>query len=275
MSKTNEQAAIENEARILEAKSSWSSELEAFAAYINDEKNTLEAKRHRFVDAHRKTVAFFDLCEQSVADSSLLGAHRNAFWVKNKAETSLNALDSVLKFNQSFNAAAAVLELPPVQPSPTAYASMQRIVKQHFPERVVALREQFAAAGLPTGGFDAPLPLDDQQLPTAASIELEGGELRRVSGLTSPDAVSILNSRAQVKRGDFTVSGAFSGSEVNKVAQTVAVASLENKEGWLKVTASELKKAPIALVVKVLGSLAAGGVMAYLADQGCSAFVKP
>ena len=275
MSKTNEQAAIENEASIREAKSNWSSELAAFAAFINDEKNTLEVKRQRFVDAHRKTVAFFDLCEQSVADSSLLGAHRNAFWVKNKAETSLNALDSVLQFNQSFNATAEELELPRIQPSPTAYASMQRIVKQHFPEKAVVLREQFAAAGLPTGGFDMPLPQDDQQAPNAASIELEGGELRRVSGLTSSDAASILNSRTQVKRGDFTVSGAFSGSEVNAVAQTVAVASPEKKEGWLKVVASELIKAPFALVVRILGTLAAGGVMAYLASQGCSAFVTP
>ncbi|WNG22854.1 hypothetical protein F0U62_01550 [Cystobacter fuscus] len=276
MSKTNEQAAVEIETRIREAKEKCGAELAALSKFIAGEGTTLEDKQQRLLAAHRMAVSFFDLCEQSVADSNLLGAHRNAWWVKNKAETSLGALDAIMNFNGSFRSLAEAVKLPvsPFQPSDMAYASMQRIVKQHFPEKVDSLRERFVVAGLPTSGFDSPLPPDVQSEPSTA-IEFDNGEIRKVEGMTSRDAASFLQSRTHVKKGDFVVSGAFHGIEATAVAQTVAASSTEAGQGWLSAILSELKKTPVKIAFRVFVTLAAGGIISFLSARGCAPFIQP
>ncbi|ATB41261.1 hypothetical protein CYFUS_006726 [Cystobacter fuscus] len=215
MNTTNEQAALQAEKEIQLAHHRHHDELRAFIQF-NGEDHPVEKKQQRFLDLHRNAIAFFNLGEQSVADSSLLGAHRDEWWAKNKAETSMAVLNAVLNFYASFREMTAALQLPPetMEPASTAFASMQRIVKLHYPEKATELREMFAAAGLPTMGFDAPLPPRATQ---GAAIKFKDGEVEHVEGLTSSDAASFLKGRSRVVSGETSVTGAYSGDQVVQV----------------------------------------------------------
>lgn len=165
MSSSNEQRAIDIEARIIAAQTTFRDQLAAFIA-ANASDASLDEKRSRFLDLVGHATSFANICEQSVGDTNLLGATRNEAWARNKAETSLNALDTILQSQQTLATVAENLQLPAetVRPSPTAFASLQRQVALFFPERVEALRRAFEDAGLPVVGFDDIAPLSTPRL---------------------------------------------------------------------------------------------------------------
>lgn len=153
---TNEQAAIAIEAELRAAKTDFRGQLDEFIAVHNLD-SPLEAKRRAFFALHGQAIDFFNLCEQSVGDTDLLGAHRNESWVQTKAETCLAALESILDMHRTWQGLVSTLDIPEdvIKPSSAAYASLQRIVSLFFPEQVSNLRNRFRASGLPTSGFPA------------------------------------------------------------------------------------------------------------------------
>ncbi len=151
---SNEQAAVRIEAEIRERHQVFRGQLTSFSNVFGSEASS-DTKRRALLELLGHATDFFNLCEQSVGDTSLLGAHRNEAWVQNKAETSLNVLSTILDAHQTFAAVGPVLGLPAeaLAPSETAYASLQRLVSMFFPERVDDLRSKFVATGVPTTGF--------------------------------------------------------------------------------------------------------------------------
>lgn len=151
---TNEQTAVETESKLLAEKVPVLDEANRFAEVQLQDVPT-SVKRDAFFRLHRKAIHYFNLHEQSVADSDLLGAHRNEGWVQTKAETSKGALGSILEMHRTWQAVAPVIEIDPaaIRPTDSAFAALQRIVSDFFPEDVAALRGRFVELGLPTAGF--------------------------------------------------------------------------------------------------------------------------
>jgi hypothetical protein len=164
---SNEQAAIESEARIFAQHAQYRQQLTSFLEIMSTPISADE-KRARFHELLGHSADFANICEQSIGDANLLGATKNEAWAKNKAETSISALDTILQTHHALVAVAAQLQAPPeaIRPSPAAFASLQRHVALFFPERVDALRTQYEEAGLPVVGFDdvAPLSPDRKEL---------------------------------------------------------------------------------------------------------------
>ena len=159
MSFSNEQAAIAGEARISKQHAVFREQLMSFVDFMDRDASEKE-RRARFHEVLGQSADFANICEQSIGDASLLGATRNEAWAKNKAETSLNALDTILQAHLTIVVLGSTLGVPPesFRPSPTAYASIQRHVAIFFPQRVDAMRAQFENSGLPVVGFDEELP---------------------------------------------------------------------------------------------------------------------
>jgi len=152
---TNEQAVVEIEAQIRAHHAAYGAQLIAFLGVVGSPESN-EEKQKKFFELVRRATDFANTCEQSVGDTSLLGAHKNEAWAQNKAETSLAALEIILETHQTLLEVAPKVGLSPdiVRPSPGAYASLQRHVSLFFPERSIELRRKFEAANLPVAGFE-------------------------------------------------------------------------------------------------------------------------
>jgi hypothetical protein len=155
VSHSNEQAAVASEARILAQQAQYRQQLTSFMKIMGGDAPA-EEKLDRFHELLGHSADFANICEQSIGDASLLGATKNEAWARNKAETSLDALDTILQMHKTLVAVAEHLNVPPevIRPSPMAYASLQRHVALFFPERVEMLRALYEEACLPVVGFD-------------------------------------------------------------------------------------------------------------------------
>lgn len=162
---SNEQTTVAGEDRIRAQQAVFAQHLAEFLVTLKSDA-TLEAKRHEFLNVIREATEFANVCEQTVDDARLLGAYKDPDWGRSKAETSLNALDTILQSHATLVAIAHDLELPSeaTRASPTAYASMQRLVSLFFPERIDPMRRAFEDAGLPVVGFDDAAPLSQSRL---------------------------------------------------------------------------------------------------------------
>ena len=245
---SNEQAANEFHDRV---DAEMKNAAEAMRVFVTTDLAGLSPpdRLKQFLNAQQAAVAAFNTCERLVGTSSILGALEDPHWASHVAGTCLNALDSVCQFQEAFVARARSLDLPAdvTRPSPAAFCEMQHIVKEHHPERIPELRSRFVSLGLPVMGFDREAPRKQP-----ARIEFhEDGEVSRVEGLTSHDAAKVLTTRTRAKKGDFEMTGAFSGEQAVEVARAVAVAAPAKRDGFLASNLAELKKAPAAVLIRV------------------------
>lgn len=168
---SNEQMALEIEGKLRAQHVELRGKLVEFLSVFGSSATT-ETKRTAFFELVGRATDFFNECEQSVADTSLLGAHRNEAWVQNKAETSLAVLATILDTHTTLNAVIPVLELPHEvgRPSEMAYAGLQRLVSMFFPDRVDGLRASYLAAQLPVTGFASATEATETQRAVASLI---------------------------------------------------------------------------------------------------------
>jgi hypothetical protein len=170
---SNELAAIESQARITEQHVIFRNQLAAFSRFMAGDAD-LQVRRDRFLELVGNAVDFANVCEKAVGDANLLGATRNEAWAKINAETSLNALETILNGHQMMEVLGESLGLPEevFRPSTTAYAGTQRHASIFYPDHVDELRRKFETAGLPVVGFDEEMPRSAQRL-EVAELQLE------------------------------------------------------------------------------------------------------
>jgi len=112
------------------------------------------------IECHRKGNSYFNFVENFVGDSGLLGAHQNGLWITGFAEDCYAILESLVKhyqFLRSYSAELAKMKDINLDPSPHAYANMQRMVKEYLPkEHSDKIKEIFISNNLPYGGFEMP-----------------------------------------------------------------------------------------------------------------------
>lgn len=214
---SNEQVAAAEEARIDKDKRLFRALFQEFLEFEQGPA-LLADKQKRAREVYERAVDHFNMCEQSVANSDLLGAHKNERWVRTKAETSLNTLDAIVLFREGFCPLCTKLNvnLPPL--SPTAYAQMQQIVVEHFPDLATSMRQRFVNNQLPTFGFDRPL---SPSRPTEgnASLEFDEHGIKKVVNVRSEDAKAILANYGKVTTATMSVSGAIKDSHIVEVAK--------------------------------------------------------
>lgn len=114
----------------------------------------------KFQGLYNSAVNYFNSTENFVANSDLLGAHYNDNWVVNLAETCLSILESISIFYEFLDKKSKsdsefndIIQLYRV--SPTAYSSMQKIVKHYLPDYVPAIKSKFEEYNLPVHGFQS------------------------------------------------------------------------------------------------------------------------
>lgn len=153
---SNEQAAINARREISRLKSLYMDSLNRFMTLKKDCDYTLRLKA--FLECQKMASEYFNYVETFVGDSDLLGAHDNWTWVTGFAEdcsTILTSLVKHFKFIRAYSVEFGLSEND-VNPSPTAYANMQRMVVQFLDKKKSkSLRQIFVENNLPTRGFNS------------------------------------------------------------------------------------------------------------------------
>lgn len=272
---SNEQVAAAEEARIEEDKKQFRALCRQFLEFEQSDA-ALSEKQKQCRAIYDRAIDHFNICEQSVANSDLLGAHKNERWVRTKAETSLNTLDAIVQFQESFHGLCGKLqvEIPPF--SPTAFAAMQRLVSEHFPEEASTLRGRFTANKLPTFGFDRPLPTSR---PADGNTNLEFSEhgISRITNVKSEDAKQILANYGKVTTPTMSVSGAIKSTEIVETAKaTKDTAVAPAKPTYRRSIFTEMAITPVKIVSTISAGILLTVLLYFLKTQtGCQVFQQP
>ena len=106
---------------------------------------------------HAAGLAYFNAHERAIPLDARLNVDLNPTCYTDRSETSANVLDVIANHYETLWMWAADLDIDidTLRPSRTAFANMQRRVKETQPEDAAELRERFVALHLPSRGFDA------------------------------------------------------------------------------------------------------------------------
>lgn len=103
---------------------------------------------------HHSGVKYFNKFERSLDEYSLPEMNITSDIAIRKAEDTMNFVETIINHWQLLNAFSTKYDLDKIQPSQTAYASMQRVIKKFYPNKVENIKKSFLAENLPTVGFD-------------------------------------------------------------------------------------------------------------------------
>ncbi len=105
---------------------------------------------------HNSAVALFNAFEKIISLGAITGADQNLIWFSDKADTAVNLLEIIALHFETVRIKVEEMKLKEgfPQPSPTAFASIQRLANRSSPEHATMFRSRFVAIGLPTHGFD-------------------------------------------------------------------------------------------------------------------------
>lgn len=160
---TNEQAVVNARKEIAALKGKYVNYITPIVIKYNE--GGVEPTLTELLECQRLGNAYFNFVERFVGDSGLLGAHENGKWVTGFAEDCREILESYLIHHDFISSWVSVLG-EASKPSITAYANMQRMVKEYLqPEQVDDLRNEFVEKSLSTHGFDMEAAPDKYKVP--------------------------------------------------------------------------------------------------------------
>lgn len=130
----------------------------AILQYVNLTSNdtSLESElREALLELQKRATTYFNFYEEFVGNSSLLGAHENSLWAQGFAEDCLAVLQVMPEhfelIRKGFKSLGIDLDC---DPSPTAYANMQRMCKRHLKKPLITnIMARFSSSSLPIHGF--------------------------------------------------------------------------------------------------------------------------
>jgi hypothetical protein len=155
---TNEQAVAAFGARSAEMKRLYTDSVKPIVDVVQ---GGGDPSQRQLIEAHSAATAYFNEFETFVGESGLLGAHRNGFWVTGFAETCHAILETIVSHVDFMRTHGAALNGVSIEPSPYAYANMQRFTVEYLPRKAWrSLQKKFDANKLPTTGFKVPAAPD-------------------------------------------------------------------------------------------------------------------
>ena len=168
---------------------------EALATFLAIPISKKKARKDALHNLQASATAFFNSFERLVVIGSLCGAANDRVWYRDKAETALNLLETIHRhYAAVFTKAEALGEdLALFTPSLTAYATIERLVAENFPEDAKKWEKKFRELGLPVRGFDAEqkpaIHKTDLLLVTVNDVETQA-VLNAFKAATGEDAAS-------------------------------------------------------------------------------------
>ena len=107
-------------------------------------------------DFHHAAVTLFNSFERTLDEYSLPDYQITQDVINRKGEDALNFVDPIIGHWKMLRAFCKRFGLSPPKPSPTSYASLQRVIKKFFPDRAKNIEQKFLQADLPVFGFEQP-----------------------------------------------------------------------------------------------------------------------
>lgn len=104
---------------------------------------------------HNSGVEYFNEFERTIDEYGLPEYSLTNDIAIRKSEDAINMIDVYFHHWELTRLLVEKLNLNPINPSPTAYSSTQRIIKKYHPELVYELTQKFKDNSLPTFGFDS------------------------------------------------------------------------------------------------------------------------
>lgn len=150
-----EQNVVEIRTRLGNARSDVVNSLHSFLSIDRADKTR---KRDALLTYQKTATAWFNSAETFVGDSELLGARESKHWAQGFAEDCFAVLESIPQHLELLRAEFKNLglhDLSSIEPTPTAYANMQRMVCLYLsPDKKEALYNKFKEHRLPVYGFE-------------------------------------------------------------------------------------------------------------------------
>jgi hypothetical protein len=150
---TNEQAVLQAEAEIETLKQAYMAHLNPVVIKIRERGE--EPSLQDLLTCQKLGAKYFNFIENFVGTSGLLGAHANGKWVTGFAETCHSVLKAFVVHVNFLRSHSDKLAGALEQPDASAYANMQRMIKEYLPEvqwkRIEGL---FKENALPIAGFE-------------------------------------------------------------------------------------------------------------------------
>lgn len=114
-------------------------------------------------------AALFNAHDRVIALGSITKADQNEAWYTDRAETSINLLHTICQHYKTLHQIVHDdgLQSEGLEPSPTAFANMQRLAQRTHPTLAKRLRDEFVKLNLPTHGFDT----DSSEKPQPHTLE--------------------------------------------------------------------------------------------------------
>ncbi len=129
--------------------------MESVRAFIDVQRaGDPNATRAAFDRMHAAAVVYYNVFENAAGYTQ--SVNTSLEWRRKLAEDCCVVLGSRLKHQQLLDDIEAHhgFDIGRLHPGKRGYSSMQRLVREHYPDEAAELREQFVAAKLPVAGFD-------------------------------------------------------------------------------------------------------------------------
>ena len=104
---------------------------------------------------HTSGVAYFNAFERTIDEYSLPSFEISQDIINRKGEDALNMVDTITAHWKMLRSLSEKHGLLAPEPSPTAYASLQRVIKRFYPSAVEEVSKKFRDAQLPVHGFES------------------------------------------------------------------------------------------------------------------------
>ncbi len=146
---TNEQSVNSAKHQISVLKTDYMDAIRQFNTLTNRSESDV-------LTVHEVALKYYNYCENFVAESDLLGAHKSDLWANNFAEDCYSVLDSLTKHFDFLNSYKDLFISDNSFPKPigTAFANMQRMVMLYLNSGMSSeLKSEFEKRNLPIYGF--------------------------------------------------------------------------------------------------------------------------
>lgn len=155
MTATKEQDVVKAKGKAAALKEAYSV---AILRYVNLTATDAPADsdlRDALLELQKAATTYFNFYEEFVGNSSLLGAHDDSLWAIGFAEDCLAVLQVMPFHFKLIRKGFQTLNIDvDSNPSPTAYANMQRVCKKHLQKPIInETIAQFTESSLPIHGF--------------------------------------------------------------------------------------------------------------------------
>lgn len=172
MNSTHEQDVVNAKSSIQDLKDDYMASLNKL---VTENKANPTDSENNFLEVQQKANTYFNYIENFVGDSNLLGAHNNGHWVIGFAEDCLATLESLIIHFQLIRKHCANSNpnlLSQIEPSPTAYANMQRMIHKYLTKKITSeIKLKLESENLPVYGFNNnKVPIMSKTLQTILSF---------------------------------------------------------------------------------------------------------